>query len=104
MVKGVLPLLVLQVLSHGPNYGYQILAELRQRSNGVLDYNDGALYPVLYQLERDACVESYTETVDGRARRFYRLTAKGRAERVKTQAEWARFSQGVGLILGENPA
>ena len=37
MVKGVLPLLVLQVLSHGPNYGEQILAELRQRSNGVLD-------------------------------------------------------------------
>ena len=65
-MKGMLPLLVLQVLSHGPNYGYQILADLRRLSNGVLEYNEGALYPVLYQLERDEYVDSYTEG-DGRS-------------------------------------
>lgn len=103
-MKGVLPLLVLQVLSHGPNYGYQILADLRRLSNGVLEYNEGALYPVLYQLEREECVESYTEAVDGRLRRFYQLTAKGQAQRAKAHDEWATFVNSVGLVLGDNPA
>jgi DNA-binding PadR family transcriptional regulator len=99
-MKGVLPLLVLQVLSRGPNYGYQILAELRKTSGGVLDYNDGALYPVLYQLERDGYVESYSEAVDGRLRRFYQLTEQGRAQRAKAQEEWRTFVQSVQLVLG----
>lgn len=103
-MKGLLPLLVLQVLSHGPNYGYQILADLRRLSNGVLEYNEGALYPVLYQLERDECVESYTEAVDGRLRRFYQITSKGQAQREKAYAEWLAFSSSVGLVLGDNPA
>ena len=103
-MKGLLPLLVLQVLSHGPNYGYQILADLRRLSNGVLDYNEGALYPVLYQLERYEYVESYTEAVDGRLRRFYQLTTKGQAQRSKAHKEWVTFANSIRLVLGDNPA
>ena len=102
-MKGLLPLLVLQVLSHGPNYGYQILADLRRLSNGVLEYNEGALYPVLYQLERDEYVESYTEAVDGRLRRFYLITTKGQGRRIEARAEWMTFTESVRLILGNNP-
>ena len=101
-MKGLLPLLVLQVLSHGPNYGYQILADLRRLSNGVLEYNEGALYPVLYQLERDECVKSYTEAVDGRLRRFYQITPKGQGRRNEARAEWTTFAESVRLILGSN--
>jgi PadR family transcriptional regulator, regulatory protein PadR len=100
-MKGVLPLLVLRVLSKKPNYGYQILAELRFLSKGVLDYNDGALYPVLYQLEREGYVESYTESADGRLRRFYQLTEKGHTHHKRAEEEWVAFVKSVQLVLNK---
>lgn len=99
MAKGVLPLLILQVLARKPNYGYQILADLRRDSEGVLDYNEGALYPVLYQLERNGDVESYTEDAEGRVRRFYRLTRQGQLQLAATAKAWSVFTRGVSLIL-----
>lgn len=98
-VKGILPLLILQVLARGPSYGYQILSDLRERSQGILDYNEGALYPVLYQLERDGQVETSSEIVSGRVRRFYRLTDAGRAQLAQEREDWGRVSHAVRLIL-----
>jgi PadR family transcriptional regulator PadR len=98
-VKGILPLLILKVLAQGPGYGYQILSDIRGRSQGVLDYNEGALYPVLYQLERDGLVETSTEVVSGRVRRFYMLTSKGHAELARQREDWRRVSHSVNLIL-----
>ena len=98
-VKGILPLLILQVLAKGPGYGYQILSDIRQRSDGILDYNEGALYPVLYQLERDELVTTHEEIVAGRVRRFYQLTERGRAQLVEARDDWDRVTHAVSLIL-----
>jgi PadR family transcriptional regulator, regulatory protein PadR len=100
-VKGILPLLILQVLDKDRSYGYQILIDIRDKSKGVLDYNEGALYPVLYQLERDGFVESQTEIVDGRARRFYHLTSKGRSKLAEERDGWLTVSRAITLILEE---
>ncbi len=102
-VKGILPLLILQVLAKGPSWGYQILSDIRERSQGILDYNEGALYPVLYQLERDGLVSTRSEVVSGRVRRFYELTDDGRAQLAQEREEWGRVSHAVKLILENKP-
>ena len=100
-VKGILPLLILQVLARGPSYGYQILTDIREKSEGILDYNEGALYPALYQLERDGLVETRSEIVSGRVRRFYTLTDGGHAQLALEREDWGRVSRAVKLILEE---
>jgi DNA-binding PadR family transcriptional regulator len=89
----------MQVLARGESYGYQILSDIRDRSDGVLDYNEGALYPVLYQMERDGLVETRSEVVSGRVRRFYMLTDDGRAQLAQQRDDWGRVAQAVELIL-----
>ena len=51
MKKGALDMLVLKLLQHEEKYGYQLISELRDRSNGALALKEGTLYPILYRLE-----------------------------------------------------
>lgn len=100
-LKGTLPPLVLQVLSFGPNHGYRIAQDIKERSKGVLDFKEGTLYPALHGLENEGHVESYEETVKGRTRRYYRITESGRRSLAESREEWAKVSKAVTLILKE---
>jgi DNA-binding PadR family transcriptional regulator len=79
-------LLLLGVLRRGPAHGYAIIAALRDRSEGEFDLAEGTLYPALHRLERAGLVESAVESVQGRRRRTYALTARGR-ERFNSQRQ-----------------
>lgn len=100
-IKGSLPALILHVLSRGPNYGYRIAQEIKQRSSGVLDFREGTLYPTLHSLELKGLVESYAEAGDGRTRRFYKLTRSGRAVLAREREDWSRYANAVSGILAE---
>ena len=99
--KGALPPLILQALAQGPNHGYRIAQEIKQRSAGVLDFKEGTLYPALHKLENEGLVESYESMENGRPRRYYRITKSGRAALAKDRAEWRELSRAVTTILGE---
>ena len=99
-IKGSLPLLVLDALSRGPSYGYQIAKEIREQSEAVLDFQEGALYPTLHKLEEEGLIEASTTTVDGRQRRYYSLTLLGKQELAAERHEWARYVQAVNTVLG----
>ena len=47
MKKSALDMLVLKLLQHEEKYGYQLISELRDRSNGALALKEGTLYPIL---------------------------------------------------------
>src|SRR3984885_6877676 len=100
-VKGSLATLILQNLNRGPNHGYRIAQEIKQKSKGVLDFKEGTLYPALHGLENKGLIESYTEEENGRTRCYYKLTKKGKQVLAKQQEEWTEFSQAVTLILQE---
>ena len=73
-------LLVLAVLRQGPSYGYEIQRQIKQRSDGVLDWSEGMLYPVLHRLEKQGLVEARWGQADsGRKRKYYHLLAQGEA-------------------------
>ncbi|OIQ86614.1 lineage-specific thermal regulator protein [mine drainage metagenome] len=98
-MKGNLDALLLAVLQSGAAHGYEVIAELRRRSNGEFDMPEGTVYPSLHRLEREGLLESEWDVVDGRRRRTYRLTAPGAAALARERAEWARFSVGMNAVL-----
>ena len=99
--KGTLPTLILEALAHESNHGYRIAQQIKERSEGVLDFKEGTLYPALHKLESDGLVESYEGVEKGRARRYYRITKAGRTTLHKDRAEWRQLSRAVSTLLGE---
>ena len=100
-IKGSLSLLILQILSAGPNHGYNIAQQIKQRSNGVLDFKEGTLYPALHSLEQQGALEGYSGEENGRTRRYYQLTSHGLATLRKQRQEWDEFVLAVKLAMGE---
>jgi PadR family transcriptional regulator PadR len=99
--KGTLPTLILKALLHEPNHGYRIAQQIKERSQGVLDFKEGTLYPALHKLENEGLVESYEGIEKGRPRRYYRITKNGRRTLSKDRSEWRELSRAVTIILGE---
>jgi PadR family transcriptional regulator, regulatory protein PadR len=81
--------IVLSILSEGDSYGYAILKRVRELSGGRMEWTDGMLYPVLHRLERLGLVEAEWEVADsGRRRKYYRITARGRAQLAEERRQW----------------
>ena len=99
--KGTLPTLILEALLSEPSHGYRIAQQIKERSEGVLDFKEGTLYPALHKLEKDGLVESYEGVEKGRPRRYYQITRDGRGALARDRAEWRKLSQAVSTILGE---
>jgi PadR family transcriptional regulator PadR len=99
--KGTLPTLILEALLHEPSHGYRIAQEIKERSQGVLDFKEGTLYPALHKLQNEGLVKSTESVENGRPRRYYRITEAGRKTLTKDRAEWLQLSRAVTTILGE---
>ena len=78
-LRGSLDLLVLKTLSLQPMHGWGISQRVQQISDGVLEVNQGSLYPALQRLEKEGLISSDWGTTDNnRQARYYRLSAAGR--------------------------
>jgi transcriptional regulator len=98
--QGTLDMLILQVVALGPIHGYGIAQRIQQISRDVLQVQQGSLYPALHRLENRGCLDAeWKESETGREAKFYRLTAKGRAQLKAETTGWARLSEAIGLIL-----
>ncbi len=86
LMRGAAPTAVMQLLSSGEKYGYELVEALSQKSNGVLAMGQSTLYPLLYTLEAKGLVTSRVDEKGARPRRFYRLTASGRRNVTATLA------------------
>ena len=81
--------LVLAILAEGDSYGYAIIKRVGALSGGQLRWTDGMLYPVLHRLERLGHVQARWATAEtGRRRRYYRITATGRAHLTAQREQW----------------
>jgi transcriptional regulator len=99
-LRGSLDLLVLKTLSLGSMHGWGISQRIQQLSDGVLEVNQGSLYPALQRLERDGLVASDWGTSENNRRaRFYRITVAGRKALGQEVESWHRFSAGLEALL-----
>ena len=91
-LRGVLEVCVLRVLLDGPNYGYAITQALAQV--GLGEVKGGTLYPLLSRLEEAGRVEvEWRPGEGGPGRKFFALTAAGRAHAQDLAARWAEFTE-----------
>jgi PadR family transcriptional regulator, regulatory protein PadR len=99
-LRGSLDLLVLKTLSLTPMHGWGISQRVQQTSDGVLEVNQGSLYPALQRLEKDGLITSEWGTTDNNRRaRYYRLTAAGRRALGDELENWRRFAAGLEAVL-----
>lgn len=99
-LRGSLDLLVLKTLSLAPMHGWGISQRVQQISDGVLEVNQGSLYPALQRLEKDGLITSEWGTTDNNRRaRYYSLTGAGRRTLNAEIESWRRFSAGLEAVL-----
>ena len=103
VLKGHLDMLLLTAVQGRPMHGYAIADMLRTRSAGAFDLPEGTLYPALHRLERGGLMASRWSEVNGRRRRVYQLTPKGRREVLRHHGEWRTFAHAVHAVI-EEPA
>ena len=103
LLKGSTETLLLSLLANEAMYGYQLVKEMDQRSSGYFRFKEGTLYPALHRLERDNVVEGKWETSpNGQDRRYYHITARGRARLEAMLKEWDSFTRAVNLVAQTN--
>ncbi|HVS62384.1 MAG TPA: PadR family transcriptional regulator [Thermoanaerobaculia bacterium] len=99
-LRGSIDLLVLKTLSLSPMHGWGISQRVQQVSDGVLEVNQGSLYPALQRLEKRGLITSdWGTTENNRRARYYRLTAAGRRALGEELASWRRFAAGLESVL-----
>ncbi len=101
MKKGVLDMLVLRLLKSEAKYGYQIIQEMREKSEEIFLLKDCTLYPILYRLEDDGLVASKWSSAVGKQvpRKYYEITEDGMQELARIEDVWRRISGGIGKIM-----
>lgn len=100
LIKSSIDSLLLCVIEQQPMYGYEIIRELKRRSQGYFEFKEGTLYPALHRLENANLVAGKWELLtNGRQRRYYHITTQGRARLKDERNRWFDFLKAMNLII-----
>jgi PadR family transcriptional regulator PadR len=100
LIKGSTDMLVLSLLEEKTMYGYEIIKEMENKSEGIFELKEGTLYPLLHKLEDEGLLESQWGNGDGnRKRKYYRITPKGKRAIAEKKKEWGVYTKAVKRIL-----
>jgi len=99
--KGSAELLVLSLLEDQPRHGYDLSKLIENRSDGMLRFHVTSLYPLLFRLEERGWIQGrWVEKPEQRRRRYYSLTASGRAQLKAQRKSWKDFVTAMSRITG----
>lgn len=94
--KGVMDMLVLALLTQTDRYGYEIVSTISE----YIEISEGTIYPLFNRLKKEKYVETYLkESSTGPSRKYYHITADGRAAYNKMRQEWDEFSGVINILL-----
>ena len=100
LATGSYDLVALHVLSQGPAYVYGIIRRISERTNHLVRWREGTAYRVLHDLERRGLVRSeWQGPAQGRQRRYYHLTARGRRALQQRRRQWRDFRHTLDKLL-----
>ncbi len=101
LLKGVAPVVVLEILAQGRMYGYELSDAIEKRSGNILSLGRGTLYPLLYNLESKGLISAEWEANEsGRQRRYYSITGAGKDELARQKQQWLDLQRGVATVFG----
>ena len=81
-------------------HNIEIAQTVTSRSKGYFELKEGSLYPALHRLEQQRLVTAFWQAVDGRRRKYYKLSTAGQRALGERKAEWRAFATGVQGVLG----
>ena len=100
LIGGSTILMLLSLLAEKDCYGYEIIKEISERSQNVFQFKEGTLYPVLHRMENNGLVKSYrSKTENGKERKYYRITGKGKEQLAEEKKDWNAFCGSVERVL-----
>ncbi|WP_135229615.1 PadR family transcriptional regulator [Deinococcus fonticola] len=102
LLRGNLELIVLSILQQRPLYGFAIIQEARSRTDGYFDFKEGSLYPALHRMEQEGLLAAqYGESGrNGKPRKYYAVTDKGRQMLEARRQEFSTFTAAVMRLSG----
>jgi PadR family transcriptional regulator, regulatory protein PadR len=100
LLKGTLQTIVLKVLKdNGKMYGYEITQKVMELSDGRILLTEGALYPTLHKLEAEGLLKTDVVNIGKRVRKYYTLTAEGKAFAKDRVFEFVDFIKTMSAVL-----
>jgi transcriptional regulator len=100
LLQGTLDMLILKTLALEPMHGWGVSQRIQQISSGVLNVNQGSLYPALYRLEEQGLISAEWGSSDNnRQAKYYKLTRAGRKQLDEETANWQRLSAAIDQVL-----
>lgn len=93
----LLDAIVLAVVSRESKgtYGYKITQDVRK----TIDVSESTLYPVLRRLQKDGCLEVHDKQYDGRNRRYYQVTKRGKEQLKLYKEEWTIYAGKISALF-----
>jgi len=92
---------ILASLAEGPKHGYQLVLVLSERSEGMIEFNHGTLYPILHKLEKQGLIKgTWSEKPNERKRKSYTLLPKGRRYARDQREAWRLFVRRFFAVVG----
>ena len=100
--KGVLEMLVLEIICQTPTYGYELMTKIKIRSGDLFALKEGTLYPILYRLEDEGMICASWSQGEGRnaPKKMYTATAQGQQARHRRYGVWKDFYRTVNGFYG----
>lgn len=91
----LLDAIVLSVVSQEGTYGYKITQDVRK----VMELSESTLYPVLRRLQKDGYLTTYDMAIDGRNRRYYKITNCGTTKLEQYLDEWKQYRSKIESVF-----
>jgi PadR family transcriptional regulator, regulatory protein PadR len=100
LIKSNIDSLLLCLINRQPMYGYQIIKELQDRSQGYFRFKEGTLYPALHRLEKSGTIQGKWQILpSGQQRKYYYITERGEALLDEKRSSWNEFLTAMNLII-----
>lgn len=100
LFRGALEMMILQSLRRQPMHGYALVQHIRQRSNDLLQVEEGSLYPALQRMLRAKLLRAqWTISPTNRRVRTYDITEAGRRHLEREMSSFEQMLQGIHLVL-----
>jgi PadR family transcriptional regulator PadR len=107
LFPGALEMMILESLRRQPAHGYALVQHIQQRSNNLLQVEEGSLYPALQRLLKAKLVKAeWGVSSTNRRVRTYQITASGLRHLEQQISSFGRMFEGIALVLnpGKSPA
>ena len=101
IIRGNIDTIILKLLQEKDMYGYEIVNEIKIRTNQLFNIKEATLYSVVQRLEKRELISSYMgEKSHGRKRRYYKITPFGKEYYLELIKEWKILREIMKNILG----